>query len=254
MTFRCLLEYDGSYFKGWQRQSNGISIQATMEETLEKLVGYRVPVYGASRTDSGVHARGQVAHFRLKKGNPIPVDRWRRAINYYLPRYLRVREIDVVDDSFNAQKRVISKIYSYRIINGQVCSALDTRVLHHPRRLDWPAMQAAMPYFVGTHDFKSFQGAKSTVKTSVRTIFRFDLHRERDMYVFHVEGSGFLKQMIRTIMGTLLDIGEGRRLALSMPSLLAARDRRLAGRTAPAHALCLEAIYYEGEGHDVPPG
>lgn len=254
MTFRLLIEYDGSHFQGWQRQSNGISIQETLETTVQKLVGYPVHVYGASRTDSGVHARGQVAHFRLKKGNPIPPERWRRAINYYLPRYLRVREIDVVDDSFNAQKNVVSKIYSYRIINGQVGSALDTRVLHHPRRLDWPAIQAAMPYFVGTHDFKSFQGAKSTVKTSVRTIYRFDLHRERDMYVFHVEGSGFLKQMIRTMMGTLLDVGEGRRDPHSIPSLLEARDRRLAGRTAAAHALCLEAIFYEGEGHDVPPG
>ncbi len=251
MTFRLLIEYDGYYFKGWQRQINGLSIQATLEDTIAKLAGYRVVIFGASRTDSGVHARGQVAHFRLKKGNPIPIDRWCRALNFYLPRYLRVRKMDLVDDSFMAQKRVVSKIYSYRVINGPVGSALDTRVLHYPRRLDWNALQAAMPYFVGEHDFKSFQAAKSNVKTSVRTIYRFELRRERDLYVFHIEGNGFLKQMIRNIMGTLFDVGEGRRDAHSMPELMAKLDRRLAGRTAPAHALCLEAIYYEGEGHDV---
>ncbi len=274
MTFRLLIEYDGSSFQGWQRQPGRPSVQQEIEQTVSKLAGYPVFVLGSSRTDSGVHARGQVAHFRLNEGNPIPPERWCQALNFHLPRTIRILKVEPVGEEFNSQKNVISKIYTYRILNSHVTSALDGRVLNYAKPLDWGAISAALVHLRGEHDFKCFQGAKSLVKTSVRTIYRFDLYREiphaglpstlevvepgktpsdafGSVYSLRVEGSGFLKQMVRTIVGTLLEIGEGKRSPDSIGSLIESRDRRLAGRTAPAHALCLEAIYYEGEGHHV---
>jgi tRNA pseudouridine38-40 synthase len=217
-----------------------------LQEVLFQITGERTLVFGSGRTDSGVHAKGQVAHFTTSK--LIDSERWRLALNMRLPRTIRVLKSDLVPDSFHAQKSAVSKIYEYRVLNRLTSSALDRQVYFYPRQnVDWKKMRECLPYFVGEHDFKSFQGAKANVKTTVRTIFRFELDvedPERKLYRFTIEGSGFLKQMVRNVMGTVLKVGEGKLLPADIPAIINSRDRRQAGRTVPACGLCLVSVKY----------
>lgn len=243
MNIRLHIEYDGTDFHGWQRQLNKPTIQALIEDNLTEVVGKRVIVYGASRTDSGVHAQGQVAHFYVD--SRIPGYQWSHVLNFRLPRTVRIQQSQEVPYGFHSQRDAIEKIYEYRVLNRDHASALDRRCHFYPGALDWEAMRAALPYLVGEHDFKCFQGAKAERKTTVRTISSFDLFQDAPGdFRFRIRGNGFLKQMVRTIVGTVLEVGEGRRKPESMQAILASRDRRQAGRTVPAHGLCLVSIKY----------
>lgn len=243
---KLLIEYDGEDFCGWQKQLDPNTIQGRLEEALQLVEGKRSIIYGAGRTDSGVHAAGQVAHFFTDKA--IEPKKWPFIFNSRLPSTIRVLRAEYASDKFHSQKSATSKLYEYRIENSRVQSALDRRVYFCPPKLDWCEIEKALPHFVGTHDFASFQGAKASVKTTVRTVTRFELIRKSDTrYHFEVEGTGFLKQMVRTMVGTVVEVGEGKRKASDIPHIIQACDRRAAGRTAPAQGLFLVRVDYPAE-------
>lgn len=242
-----VIEYEGSDYCGWQRQPGLPTIQASLEEAIWQLTKEPTILYGASRTDSGVHAMGQVASFSTVSN--IPPESWRLALNEILPKSIRVVRSNEMVHVFHAQKGVHSKIYHYRVLNQLVASALDRRVFFYPRRLDWKRISESLPYFVGTHDFRSFQAAGSKVKTSVRQIFHFELKEEGpSLFRFEIEGSGFLKQMVRAMIGTLIEVGEAKRRPEDIPAILSARCRSYAGRTLPPEGLVLVRVNYKEAG------
>lgn len=246
MNIRLLIEYDGTAYCGWQRQLNGPSIQEVLEETIARIAGVKTTVYGASRTDSGVHAQGQVALFQTLA--PFPANRWALMLNFYLPSDIRVLESKEAEAGFHPQKKAVEKEYEYVVLNRAVHSALTPRVYFMPRKVDWALVREALPFFVGTHDFKSFQGAKAELKTTVRTISGFNLFDRGDgFFAFRTRGTGFLKQQVRTMVGTLLEVGFGKRSPEDIARVLKSCSRRAAGPTAPARGLTLVRVYYEGE-------
>jgi len=244
---RCLkltIAYDGTSYVGWQRQSNGISIQQRIEEAFAPLAGGVPPdVAGASRTDAGVHASGQVASVRIESG--LDVSAIQRALNFRLPPEIRVMQIEDAVPAFHARFDATGKVYRYRIVSSPVLSPFDRWVVHHaPEARDVEAMQRAAAPLVGRHDFSSFQAAGGEVVDAIRTIHRLELCSHDGQITIEIEGDGFLRHMVRTIAGTLIEIGAGRRRADEMSGILAARDRRAAGRTAPAAGLALIAVRY----------
>ena len=243
-TLKLTLAYDGTSYVGWQRQENGLSVQQLVEEACAPLAGGVMPtVAGASRTDAGVHALGQVASVSAEIDlAPIAVQ---RALNVRLPLDVRVMAVEDAPPGFHARAFSTSKSYRYRIATGSVLSPFDRWfVWHHPVPKDVEAMRAAAVHFVGRHDFASFQAAGSAVRATVRTLHRLDVRECGGEIVVSVDGDGFLRHMVRAIVGTLADVGTGLRPALSMPGILEARDRRAAGVTAPASGLTLVAVRY----------
>jgi len=237
------IEYDGTEFSGWQRQAHDPSIQASIEDVLSKFTGRRTVLYGASRTDAGVHAKGQMANFEAEP--KMPAERWAAFLNAGLPRSIRILESQRVPERFHAQKMAQSKIYEYRLLQRSCPSAWDRTVGFYPSKLNWHAIRQAMPHFVGEKDFKAFQGARASVLTTVRTIYRFDLLEESEgLYRFVIEGNGFLKQMVRAIIGTLIEVGLEKKAPEDIPRIIESCDRRQAGFTADASGLCLVKVNY----------
>lgn len=237
------IEYDGTCFSGWQRQSHKPTVQATVEDILREFTGRKVVLYGASRTDAGVHAKGQMANFDIEP--KMPPEKWAAFLNSALPNSIRILESKKVSPKFHAQKMAVSKIYEYRLMQRSCPSALDKTVSFFPRELDWNKIRDAMKWFIGEKDFKSFQGARASVLTTIRTIYRFELVQEENgIYRFIIEGNGFLKQMVRAIIGTLLEVGMGKLDADEIPKIIASGDRRRAGPTADARGLCLVKVNY----------
>jgi tRNA pseudouridine38-40 synthase len=247
---RCLrltIAYDGTHYVGWQRQINGLSVQEVLEGAFAPLIkdptGRGPTVAGAGRTDAGVHALGQVASVNLEID--LAAAAVHRALNVRLPPDVRV--IGVVDAplGFHARFHAIGKTYRYRIATLPVLSPFDRWFVWHttePR--DVPAMQAAAAAFVGTHDFASFQGRDSAVRNTVRTLARVDVRATAGEIVIDVDGDGFLRHMVRAIVGTLAQVGAGTRDPASIPAMLASRDRQAGGPTAPAAGLTLVAVRY----------
>lgn len=237
------IEYDGADFVGWQRQPDGPSIQSTIEELLQGVLQRRAVLYASGRTDSGVHAKSQYAMFR--GSDKYEPERWARILNFSLPPSIRILESRLMPDHFHAQKHVISKTYEYWILNRKIASALQRSVYFYPGELDWNKVKEALPFFQGEHDFRAFQGAKSEVKTTVRQISRIELRKAGpDLFCFEIEGNGFLKHMVRNIVGTLLEVGEGKKEPSDIPGIIASRDRRKAGRTVPPTGLFLAKVVY----------
>lgn len=237
------IEYDGTDFVGWQRQPDGPTIQSVIEDLLESILNRRVVLYASGRTDSGVHARSQYAMFRGDA--KYEAETWAKMLNFSLPPTIRILESRLMPDNFHAQKDVISKTYEYRVLNRKVASAIDRGVHFYPGVLDWEKIKQALKHFVGEMDFKSFQGAKAEVQTTVRTITRLEVIKEAsDLYNIRVEGTGFLKHMVRNIVGTLLEVGEGKIAPEEIPNIISARDRRKAGRTVPPNGLYLVKVVY----------
>jgi len=248
-TYRLVVEYEGSAFAGWQVQAEGaVTVQGELIEAVERVTGERVRVTGAGRTDSGVHAEGQVASLELAAA--WACDRLQHALNGVLPRAVAVRALDSAPDGFDALRDASGKRYRYRIWNAPSRSPLRAgRFAHVPKPLDVPAMRAAAAWLIGEHDFASFQAAGSDVLTSVRTLRRLDVSGEPGGEIHLVaEAGGFLRYMVRNLAGTLIEVGLGRRAADSMPGLIAARSRSAAGPTAPAAGLTLEFVEYDGAG------
>ncbi len=246
MNVRLLIEYDGTDFCGWQKQPTGPSIQESLENVLFRVFGRRCSINGAGRTDSGVHAAGQVATFYAPES--MDPERWAAIFNFHLPGTIRVLDSRRAPDTFHPQKDAIGKEYEYVLLNRPIGSALNRRALYFPRPLNWSRIREAIPSFLGEHDFKAFQGAKSTVKGTVRTITDFHLLDRGDgFHAFRVSGNGFLKQMVRSMVGTLIEIGLGKRDIGDVERILQSRDRRQAGHTAPPEGLTLIRVYYAGE-------
>jgi tRNA pseudouridine38-40 synthase len=245
-TIKLTVQYDGTGYVGWQRQENGLSIQGLLENALSPIEGTPVVVHGAGRTDAGVHALAQVGSVtiaaRLDCGTLL------RALNAVMPADVRVIGAEEMPAGFHARFSATGKIYEYRIVNAPLVSPfLHRHVWHVVPPLDIDAMREAAQSLVGHHDFASFQGAGSSVSSTERTVRRIEW-QDGGGYdlplVMRVEGDGFLRHMVRTIAGTLVEVGLGRWPAGCVADILASRDRTLAGLTAPARGLFLVRVLY----------
>jgi tRNA pseudouridine38-40 synthase len=244
--FRLILEYDGTDFHGWQIQNDARTVEGVLEETLTKVTQETPRVIGAGRTDAGVHARAQVAHVDLEsRMRPLEL---RSALNTVLPPDLAIPQLVETRPDFHARHDATGKRYVYRVLNTPVRSALRARHTWHRRsRLDLDAMRTAATPLLGEHDFAAFRGAPGgapPTETTVRTLERLDVTRHADEVHFTVEGRSFLRYMVRNLVGTLIQVGHGRRPPDEPAAILLAGDRTAAGPTAPAHGLVLEAVHY----------
>lgn len=242
-TVKLTLEYVGTNYCGWQIQPNGLTVQEVIEKCLEKITGSQVRLCGAGRTDSGVHAEEQVAHFRVE--TRLEPHDFQRGLNSLLPWDIAV--IDSVEESpeFHAQFSTTGKRYRYCILNRKHPSAFHYPFAWFlPYSLDENLMKEASRYLIGRHDFAAFQASKSDVTSTVREITRLEILRDGDTIKLFFEGDGFLKHMVRIIVGTLVDFGAGRMKPEKMKEILGSGNRKKAGRTAPPHGLFLEKVYY----------
>lgn len=243
---RLTLAYDGTNYAGWQRQTNGPSVQQAVEDAFLPLLGgagIGRGVAGASRTDAGVHALGQVASFECDLR--LDTSAIHRALNIRLPADVRVLGVEDAPAGFHARFSAAGKSYRYRISTSPILSPFDRWfVWHNPAPLSLAAMQEAAAALTGRHDFASFQARNSSITDTVRTVDRLDVARRGEEIVIDIAGDGFLRHMVRGIVGTLADIGVGTRQAGSVGALLDARDRRAAGPTAPACGLTLVSVQY----------
>lgn len=244
-NFRLTLEYDGTDYCGWQLQAGGErTVQGVIEAAIQRVTGEAVRIHGAGRTDAGVHAEGQVASVQLP--TRLAAAALQRALNANLPADVAVVEAAVVDDGFHARFSARGKLYRYRVWNGDVRSPLRARRSHaDPRVVDLGQMALAAKALVGRHDFSSFQAAGTQVESTVRTLTRLDITGHGGVEIgFEVAGDGFLRHMVRNLVGILLEVGRGRREPAAMAEILAARDRSRAGPTAPARGLTLVEVNY----------
>jgi tRNA pseudouridine38-40 synthase len=240
---RVLLAYDGARFHGWQRQAGFPSVQEGLEDALLALCSERITVVGAGRTDSGVHALGQVANFHL--ATRLSDERLLFALNAHLPEGLVARALETCADAFHAQKDARGKRYAY-LVRTETFPLPFARDHWHwvPAALDLAAMRAAARHFVGRHDFGALASAGSPRRSNERHIRALHVSARRGRLLFVVEGDGFLYNMVRTLVGTLLEVGRGTRASTDIPALLAGKDRRAAGPTAPPGGLYLVRVLY----------
>jgi len=248
MKFKLTIAYDGSGYEGWQTQKTGTGVQQKIEEALAKLFPSAPVVHSSSRTDTGVHALGMVAHFEVPAAEfKMPVRRLALALNAWLPDDVRVFSAVRVPDKFHARFHAKGKQYRYTVWNHHAMNPLlQNTVWHVPRALDIRAMRTAAKYFVGKHDFQSFSANSDYAKDSTkRTITRCDVKKSGKQLTFIIEGDGFLYRMCRGIAGTLVQVGFGRFPASQVKTMLSKRDRRVAGMTAPAHGLVLWKVFYK---------
>jgi len=250
-TLKLTLAYDGGDYVGWQRQLVGRSIQGELERAFEEIEGQRIAVHGAGRTDAGVHALAQVASIRL--AHDIEVDSLVRALNAKLPVDVRVLSVEPVEDQFHARFSSRRKVYRYFIAPGPMVSPFVRRYAWHVAELlDITAMNEAAVALLGQHDFAAFQAVGSDVETTIRTIFEVTIGTRQlpevestpPLISVDVIGDGFLRHMVRIMVGTLVSVGKGQRPASAMSDLLSLGDRECAGITAPAHGLFLVSVVY----------
>lgn len=239
-----IIEYDGAAYCGWQRQPNGISIQQILEEAAGKITSGKVTLIGSGRTDAGVHAINQVANF--KSPTNLPAEKIFRGINSVLPPDVVVKKLEEVPIDFHAQRDVKSKVYIYRICNQRLRPALGREYFWHIRYpLNLEKMREAARYLPGTHDFSCFCATGTDVKDRVRTITRIAIETGSDGLIeITVEARGFLKYMVRNIIGTLTEVARGKRRPEEMKHIIDSRDRNIAGVTAPACGLFLKEVKY----------
>ena len=240
---RLTVAYDGTNYCGWQIQPNGITIQEVLENCLEDLTGKKTEIMGASRTDAGVHALGNIAVFDTDMR--MPGEKFSFALNQRLPEDIRIQKSEEVPPDFHPRYRESEKTYVYRILNRQFPIPTQRLYAHFTYiPLDTDRMREGGSYLIGEHDFKSFCGAGAQVKTTVRTIKEVSVSKKEDLITIKIRGNGFLYNMVRIIAGSLMEIGGGMYPPEHMKEILEARDRQAAGPTAPARGLTLAEIRY----------
>jgi tRNA pseudouridine38-40 synthase len=244
--YKIILAYDGAAYAGWQVQPHAVTIQELIQKAMKTIIGEEVHVTASGRTDAGVHAMGQVAHFQcIKDLDPF---RFRHSLNALLPPDIRVLSVEIAHPDFHARNCAVGKVYHYNLHLNFAHNPFSRRTSYHIRdKLDLDLMKECAQLFVGTHDFTSFanqpdEGAASV--DAVRTITRIDIVQDGFNVCFQFEGDGFLYKMVRNIMGTIIDVGAGRIPIDKIPEIFAGKDRRLAGQAAPAHGLFLIRVDY----------
>jgi tRNA pseudouridine38-40 synthase len=242
---KCIISYDGTQFSGYQVQPGKRTVQGEIEKALTKLnKGAQIRVSASGRTDAGVHARGQVIHFDTSL--EIEPARWQIALNSLLPDDIAVSSAKIVQQEFHARFDAAGKEYRYFLLLSKHRDPFQRNYAYqYPLVLNYDAMREASKHLLGTHDFTSFCSAKTEVEDRVRTLKEIDFYEENGMLVFRFVGNGFLYNMVRILVGTLLEVGNGRRAADTMQGLLASKDRTLAGKTAPGHGLYLWQVFYD---------
>lgn len=247
-NIKLTLAYDGTDYYGWAIQPNVPTIQGTVVDILEKITQARIRLHGCGRTDAGVHALGQVAHFKTRSS--IPVENLQRALNSLLPPAIRVLEAAEAPSDFHARWHAEAKTYRYRILRAPICSPFIWRyIYHYPFPLNLAALRRALPHFVGEHDFTAFSSWASEhdeEKSKIRTLLSLELKErkaEREALIT-IRGRAFLRHMVRKIVGTLIEVGKGRLAETDIPRIFAACDRSQSGPTVPASGLCLVSVEY----------
>jgi len=242
-TIKLTLEYEGTHYAGWQRQLNQPTIQEAVETAIRNVTQQTISVVAAGRTDAGVHALGQVVSFRIDRD--MTAYEWTMALNAHLPPDISVRTIAFPSADFHARYRAKGKFYQYRILNRSPRPALDRHLVWHVYKpLDDAAMNRAAMHLIGSHDFSSFETQPTENEDPVCHLQRLVVIREGHELRIEAYADRFLKQMVRSIVGTLVEAGQGKREPASFPAILATRDRRAAGKTAPPQGLCLIRVDY----------
>ena len=243
-NFRIVVEYDGTAYHGWQRQKADRTIQGEIEKALMAMTGKPVSLAGSGRTDAGVHAFGQTASFRSDAG--LSPDIFFKGLNSLLPGDIYIKTCQLANPGFHARYDVLSKIYQYRILNREKPSVMKRHYVWHIRRLlNVEAMQEAASCFLGEKDFSAFEGTGSPRTSTVRHVMRSEITLENDdTILFHIEANGFLRYMVRNIVGTLVDVGRGKVTTLDVKKILLSKNRNLASATAPARGLFLMQVNY----------
>ena len=242
-TIKLIVEYDGTNYAGWQIQKNGVAVQQVMEEALAKVLGAPARLYSSGRTDAGVHAKGMVAAFRTDRD--IPLAAFSDGLNTLLPPDIAVREAEEATPGFDPRRDAKGKHYRYTILNSGRRSPLGRLYVWHLRgELDLGAMREAAMHMVGEKDFAAFRTTGCAARTTVREIFSVDVTSEGELILIDVKGSGFLRNMVRIMVGTLVEAGTGRLPAAAIPLLFGGKSGATAGMTAPPQGLCLVEVYY----------
>lgn len=243
VKIKLTIEYDGTDYVGWQVQPNGVSVQQKIEAALQQLTGTQVRVHSSGRTDSGVHALGMVCHFETDRD--LPLTAWREGLNSFLPATVAVTKAEQVADDFHARYSAKGKRYRYSILRKAIRSPLLGRSSWQIRQaLDIDLMQKGAELFVGVHDFAAFRTSGCAAETTQREIFSFELIEEGELLHIDVCGTGFLKNMVRMLVGTLVDIGRSKRPLEDIEKLLDGNTNVRPAYTAPAQGLCLMEVWY----------
>jgi tRNA pseudouridine38-40 synthase len=241
-NIKLVIHYDGTNYHGWASQPETATVQGTIEEVIERLTGKSIKVNGSSRTDAGVHALGQVANFRVD--SPVPTENFQNALNNLLPRDIAIADVQEMPADFDAISDTVQKRYDYLINTALIRPVLARNQWHRPGQLDIEKMQQAAQRLIGKKDFKSFASAGDQRESSVRMISLCQVQQERDGIEISVAADGFLYNMVRNIVGTLVEVGRGRWEPEMIDTILEAKDRNTAGPIAPASGLCLMEIFY----------
>ncbi len=229
---------------GWQKQPNKLNIQGEIEKAIEQITREKVELIASGRTDAGVHSLGQVANFKTE--SKLPVEKFAIAINSQVKNSIRIIHAEEVDENFHSRYTCKKKTYRYVINNSPYGSSVYRNLEYHmPMKLDFDAMQKAISYFEGEHDFKAFKSSGTSSKSSVRTIYKADIKQEGDRIIIELTGNGFLYNMVRIIAGTLVDVGLGKINPDEIPEIIASKDRTKAGKTLPPHGLFLVSVNYD---------
>ena len=243
LNYMAIVSYDGSSYHGFQLQKNALTVQEVLEKSLEKLYGQKIKIFAAGRTDSGVHARGQVINFFAPEN--ISAERIPAALNALLPDDIVVVEAKAAEPDFHARRDAKGKIYSYTVDNGAYPDVFSRKYAWHIREpLDVDLMRQGASFLLGRHDFKAFQASGSPVEDTKRTLYALDILLKEPFIIFRFRGDGFLYKMVRNITGTLVEVGLRKKTPQEVYTILKSKDRCRAGITAPARGLCLEKVYY----------
>ena len=241
-NLKLIIEYDGTNYAGWQQQKKEKTVQETLKNAIENVVNEKITLHGAGRTDAGAHAIGQVANFKTK--SKIPTSQLVHAINYYLPKDIVVKSVRKVSEMFHSRYSAKSKIYRYTILNSSTRSAINRNLCYHFNTdLNIEKMQKASKALIGKRDFSSFK-SKSNVINNVRTIKMLEIKKRGQYLSFTIEADGFLYKMVRSIVGTLLEVGKGKMTIKEFNRVSKSGTRSLAGATVPAKGLCLLKVKY----------